>query len=101
MYRANCQRCNPLKYSVRDRDLGSTVVEAQERVQKSVPRPQGYSLEWSGEYGALVDAKKRLALIVPLSLLLILMLLYGLFNSIRDSLIALFGILFAVSGGIL
>jgi heavy metal efflux system protein len=101
IYRENSQRFIPLKYSVRDRDLGSTVVEAQDRIQKSVPIPQGYSLEWSGEYGALVDAKKRLALIVPLSLLLILMLLYSLFNSIRDSLLALSGIPFAVAGGIL
>jgi cobalt-zinc-cadmium resistance protein CzcA len=101
IYRENSQRFIPLKYSVRDRDLGSTVLEAQERVQKKVPLPQGYSLEWSGEYGALVDAKKRLALIVPLSLLLILMLLYSLFNSIRDSLLALSGIPFAVAGGIL
>src|SRR2546423_9271555 len=101
IYRENSQRFIPLKYSVRDRDLGSTVVEAQERVQKNVPLPQGYSLEWSGEYGALIDAKKRLALIVPLSLLLILMLLYSLFNSIRASLLALSGIPFAVAGGIL
>lgn len=101
IYRENSQRFIPLKYSVRDRDLGSTVVEAQDRIQKSVPVPQGYSLEWSGEYGALVDAKKRLALIVPLSLLLILMVLYSLFNSIRDSLLALSGIPFAVAGGIL
>jgi cobalt-zinc-cadmium resistance protein CzcA len=101
IYRENSQRFIPLKYSVRDRDLGSTVVEAQDRIRKNVPIPQGYSLEWSGEYGALVDAKKRLALIVPLSLLLILMLLYSLFNSIRDSLLALSGIPFAVAGGIL
>jgi cobalt-zinc-cadmium resistance protein CzcA len=101
IYRENSQRFIPLKYSVRDRDLGSTVVEAQDRIRKNVSIPQGYSLEWSGEYGALVDAKKRLALIVPLSLLLILMLLYSLFNSIRDSLLALSGIPFAVAGGIL
>jgi heavy metal efflux system protein len=101
IYRENSQRFIPLKYSVRDRDLGSTVVEAQQRIGKNVRLSQGYSLEWSGEYGALVDAKKRLALIVPLSLLLILMLLYSLFNSIRDSLLALSGIPFAVAGGIL
>src|ERR1700709_2556372 len=101
IYRENSQRFIPLKYSVRDRDLGSTVVEAQDRIKKNVPVPQGYSMDWSGEYGALVDAKKRLALIVPLSLLLILMLLYSLFNSIRDSLLALSGIPFAVAGGIL
>jgi cobalt-zinc-cadmium resistance protein CzcA len=101
IYRENSQRFVPLKYSVRGRDLGSTVAEAQRRLAQSVPLPPGYRMEWTGEYGALVEAKKRLAFIVPLSLLLIMMLLYGLFNSIRDGLIALAGIPFAVSGGIL
>lgn len=101
IYRENTQRFVPLKYSVRDRDLGSTVAEAQKVVAQKVPLPQGYTLEWSGEYGALQEAKTRLALIVPLSLLLILMLLYSLFNSVRDSLLALSGIPFAVAGGIL
>jgi cobalt-zinc-cadmium resistance protein CzcA len=66
-----------------------------------VPLPQGYKLDWAGEFGALVEAQKRLAVIVPLSLLLIFMLLYSLFNSVRDSLLALSGIPFAVCGGIL
>jgi cobalt-zinc-cadmium resistance protein CzcA len=101
IYRENSQRFVPLKYSVRGRDLGSTVAEAQRRLAQSVPSPPGYRMEWTGEYGALVEAKKRLAFIVPLSLLLIMMLLYGLFNSIRDGVIALAGIPFAVSGGIL
>ena len=101
IYRENSQRFIPLKYSVRERDLGSTVAEAQERVAKNVPLPPGYRMEWSGEFGALQEAKKRLAVIVPLSLLLILALLYSLFNSVRDSLIALSGIPFAVAGGIL
>ena len=86
---------------MRERDLGSTVAQAQAHLAQTVPLPQGYRMEWTGEFGALVEAKKRLALIVPLSLLLIMMLLYGLFNSVRDSLIALSGIPFAVSGGIL
>jgi cobalt-zinc-cadmium resistance protein CzcA len=101
IYRENSQRFIPLKYSVRDRDLGSTVDEAQLRIAKNVPLPQGYRMEWSGEFGALQEAKKRLAIIVPLSLVLILALLYSLFNSVRDSLIALSGIPFAVCGGIL
>jgi len=101
IYRENSQRFIPLKYSVRDRDLGSTVAQAQHHLAQTVPLPQGYRMEWTGEFGALVEAKKRLAFIVPLSLLLIMMLLYGLFNSVRDSLIALSGIPFAVSGGIL
>ncbi len=101
IYRENSQRFVPLKYSVRGRDLGSTVAEAQERVEEKMPLPGGYRMEWAGEFGALVEAKKRLAIIVPLSLLLILMLLYSLFNSVRDSLLALAGIPFAVAGGIL
>jgi cobalt-zinc-cadmium resistance protein CzcA len=101
IYRENSQRFVPLKYSVRDRDLGSTVAEAQARIAKNVKLPQGYRTEWTGEYGALIDAKKRLAVIVPVSLLLILALLYSLFNSLRDSLLALAGIPFAVCGGIL
>jgi len=101
IYRENNQRFVPLKYSVRDRDLGSTVAEAQMHIARTVPLPQGYSMEWSGEFGAMVEAQKRLALIVPISLLLILMLLYSLFNSVRDSLLALSAIPFAVAGGIL
>jgi len=101
IYRQNTERFVPIKYSVRGRDLGSTVAEAQARIAKNVQLKEGYRLEWSGEFGALVEAKKRLAIIVPLSLLLIMMLLYSLFNSIRDSLLALAGIPFAACGGIL
>ena len=101
IYRQNTERFVPIKYSVRGRDLGSTVADAQARIAKNVQLKEGYRLEWSGEFGALVEAKKRLAIIVPLSLLLIMMLLYSLFNSVRDSLLALAGIPFAVCGGIL
>src|ERR1700704_2052341 len=101
IYRENNQRFVPLKYSVRGRDLGSTVAEAQARIAEKVPMPQGYRMEWTGEFGALVEAQKRLAIIVPLSLLLIFMLLYSLFASVRLSLLALAGIPFAVAGGIL
>ncbi len=101
IYRENNQRFVPLKYSVRGRDLGSTVGEAQQRIAEKVPIPQGYRIEWTGEFGALIEAQKRLAVIVPLSLLLIFMLLYSLFASVRVSLLALAGIPFAVAGGIL
>jgi cobalt-zinc-cadmium resistance protein CzcA len=101
IYRENNQRFVPLKYSVRGRDLGSTVAEAQQRVGEKVPVPQGYRMEWTGEFGALMEAQKRLAIIVPLSLVLIFMLLYSLFASVRVSLLALSGIPFAVAGGIL
>jgi heavy metal efflux system protein len=101
IYRENNQRFVPLKYSVRGRDLGSTVAEAQQRIADKVPMPEAYKLEWTGEFGAMVEAQKRLAIIVPLSLLLIFMLLYSLFTSARISLLALSGIPFAISGGIL
>jgi cobalt-zinc-cadmium resistance protein CzcA len=101
IYRENNRRYIPIKFSVRGRDLGSTVTEAQQRVQKNVTMPPGYRLEWSGEFGALQEAKDRLAVIVPLSLLLILVLLYSLFNNLRDSLMTLAGIPFAACGGLL
>ncbi len=101
IYHESAARDIPVKFSVRGRDLGSTVADAQRRIREHVQLPNGYRLEWAGEFGELQQAKHRLAVIVPVSLALILMLLYGLFNSMRDSLLALSGIPFAVGGGIL
>jgi len=100
IYHERNQRFIPVKFSVRGRDLGSTVADAQERVSKVLTLPQGYRLEWAGEFEELQQAKGRLQIIVPVSLALILVLLYGLFNSVRDSLLVLAGIPFAVAGGI-
>jgi cobalt-zinc-cadmium resistance protein CzcA len=101
IYHEEGERYIPVKFSVRDRDLGGAVAEAQERIAQNVKLPSGYRLEWAGEFEDLENAKARLEVIVPLSLLLILVLLYGLFNSLRDSLLALAGIPFAAGGGIL
>jgi cobalt-zinc-cadmium resistance protein CzcA len=101
IYREATQRYIPVKFSVRDRDLGGTVAEAQQRIAKNVTLPQGYRIVWAGDFEALEVAKKRLEVIVPISLVLIMVLLYGLFNSLRDSLLALAGIPFAVGGGVL
>ena len=101
IYRENNARYLPLKFSVRGRDLGSAVADAQDKVGKTIRLPDGYRIEWSGEFGALKEAQRRLAYIVPLSLLLIVVLLYSMFNSLRDSFLALTGIPFSVSGGIL
>jgi len=101
IYRENAHRYIPIKFSVRGRDLGGAVSEAQAKVRERVHLPSGYRLEWSGEFGALQEAKERLAWIVPLSLMLIMVLLYGLFNNIRDSVMALWDIPFATCGGIL
>jgi cobalt-zinc-cadmium resistance protein CzcA len=101
IYHERNQRYIPIKFSVRGRDLGGTVAEAQRRIAQNVKLPTGYRIVWAGEFEELQQAKERLEIIVPLSLAMILMLLYGLFNSLRDSLMALAGIPFAVGGGVL
>ena len=101
IYHEGMQRFIPVKFSVRGRDLGSTVEEAQQRIAKNVKLPSGYRLIWAGEFGDLQEAQKRLEIIVPISLVLILGLLYSMFNSLRDCLLALAGIPFAVAGGVL
>ncbi|MGA2563843.1 MAG: CusA/CzcA family heavy metal efflux RND transporter [Steroidobacteraceae bacterium] len=101
IYHEAMQRFIPVKFSVRGRDLGSTVAEAQERIAKNVILPTGYRLVWAGEYLEWQQAKARLEVVVPLSLILIMVLLLCLFNSLRDSLLALAGIPFAIGGGII
>jgi len=101
IYHESRERYIPVKFSVRDRDLGGAVAEAQQRIAKNVKLPVGYRIIWAGEFEDLQKAQARLAVIIPISLLLIMVLLYGLFNSLRDSLLALAGIPFAVSGGVL
>jgi cobalt-zinc-cadmium resistance protein CzcA len=91
----------PIKFSVRGRDLGSTVAEAQERIARNVFLPNGYRITWAGEFEELQQAKLRLEVVVPISLMMILVLLYGLFNSLRDSLLALAGIPFSIAGGVI
>jgi cobalt-zinc-cadmium resistance protein CzcA len=100
IYREATQRFIPVKFSVRGRDLGGAVAEAQARIAKNVKLPNGYRVIWAGEFESLQLAKERLQIIVPISLALILVLLYGLFNSMRDSLLALAGIPFAIAGGV-
>jgi heavy metal efflux system protein len=101
IYHESTQRFIPVKFSVRGRDLGGTVEDAQQRIAKNINLPPGYRLVWAGEFGDLQEAKKRLEVIVPISLVLILGLLYSLFNNVRDCLLALAGIPDAVVGGIL
>jgi cobalt-zinc-cadmium resistance protein CzcA len=100
IFRERNQRFVPIKFSVRGRDLASAVAEAQQRISQSVKVPTGYRIEFAGEFEWLQQAKKRLAVILPVTFVLILVLLYGLFNSWRDSLLALLGLPFAISGGI-
>jgi heavy metal efflux system protein len=101
IYHEGMQRFIPVKFSVRGRDLGGTVQEAQDRIAKNVKLPPGYHLIWAGEFGDLQEAKKRLEVIVPISFVLIAGALYSLFGNFRDSILALAGIPDAIVGGIL
>jgi cobalt-zinc-cadmium resistance protein CzcA len=101
IYHETTKRFIPVKFSVRGRDLGSTVAEAQDRIAKNVHLPSGYRMVWAGEFDEMKAANERLAVVVPISMMLILILLYGLFNSVRDAFLALAGIPFAAGGGVI
>ena len=100
IYREQQQRYLPIKFSVRDRDLGSAIQEAQTKIAQEVQLPPGSRLEWVGEFGNLQDAITRLKLVVPLSLLMIALLLWINFGSITDTLLAMSVIPMAIVGGI-
>jgi heavy metal efflux system protein len=100
VYRENQQRYVPIKFSVRGRDLGSAVLEAQRAVDAKGLLPGGYRLEWVGEFGNLQEAIGRLEIAVPFSIALIVLLLYLNFGSLRNALLAASVIPMALLGGI-
>jgi cobalt-zinc-cadmium resistance protein CzcA len=100
IYREGQQRYIPLKFSVRGRDLGSAILEAQHKIEQEVKIPGGYRVEWVGEFGNLQEALSRLAIAVPVSILLICFLLYMNFGSAVDMLLAASVIPMALIGGI-
>ena len=104
IYRENNRRYIPIKFSVQDRDLASTINEAEKKV--SDPKygamlPKGYDIDWAGEFKQMQEANRRLMVIVPLSIGLILGLLYTAFNSMKDSLLVMMNVVEASMGGIL
>jgi cobalt-zinc-cadmium resistance protein CzcA len=101
IYREQQERYLPIKFSVRGRDLGSAIREAEEKIAKQVQLPPGTRLEWVGEFQNLQDAINRLQIAVPLSLALIGLLLWLNFSSLSDTLLALSVIPMAIVGGIL
>jgi cobalt-zinc-cadmium resistance protein CzcA len=101
IYRENNERYIPIKFSVRERDLESTVTEAQTKLAQAVTLPERYRMEWAGQYDQLKDEQARLGQIVPLSLVVILFLLYTTFNSIKNALLVLVTVPFALIGGVL
>jgi cobalt-zinc-cadmium resistance protein CzcA len=103
IYRENNQRYIPIKFSVRGRDLASAIEEARSKMEK--PRdeaklPAGYRVEWSGEFAQMQAANARLMWIVPLSIGLIMGLLYTAFNSLKDALLVMVNVVAATMGGI-
>jgi cobalt-zinc-cadmium resistance protein CzcA len=100
IYREKQERYLPIKFSVRDRDLGSAIQEAQAKIAEQVTLPAGSRLEWVGEFGNLQDAIARLQVVVPISLGLIALLLWINFGSVPDTLLAMSVIPMAVIGGI-
>jgi cobalt-zinc-cadmium resistance protein CzcA len=95
------QRRIIVQTNVRGRDIGSFVKEAQERIAHAVNLPVGYTIEWGGQFENMIRAERRLYLVVPLALALILSLLYLTFHSFRDALMIFSGVLFARVGGVL
>ena len=101
IYREGGSRYVAIKYSVRDRDLGSTVEEAIEKVNKQVKLPTGYSLDWAGEYESQKRSSRRLLLVCPITVLLIFMILYGMFSSFKWAVLVLANVMIAPVGGLL
>jgi cobalt-zinc-cadmium resistance protein CzcA len=101
IFRENGRRYIPVKFSVRGRDLAGTIQEVQSRLAQKVHLPEGYHLEWAGEYDSLQKEQRRLAIIIPITLLIILALLFTAFNSLRHALLVLAILPFGLLGGVL
>ena len=87
--------------NVRGRDIGSFVAEAEQMMQQTVKVPAGYWTTWGGTFEQLQSAAKRLQIVVPVALLLVFMLLFAMFNNVKDGLLVFTGVPFALTGGIL
>jgi cobalt-zinc-cadmium resistance protein CzcA len=101
IYRESNERFIPIKFSARGRDLGSTVSEVQEKVAASIRLPQGYRIVYAGEFEELQQAKARMAIAIPIAIVLIVVLLYALFSNFLYSLLTLAAVPFTVTGGII
>jgi len=100
IYRESNQRFIAIKFSVRERDLGSTIKEAQEKVNKVLNLPKGYKVVWKGEFENQQRAIKRLTIVVPISIFIIFLILYMSFGDVKDSFLILMNVPFSVIGGI-
>ncbi len=100
IFREASQRFTAVKFSVRGRDMGSAIAEAQQKVNAAVKFPAGYSEKWAGDFENQQRATKRLTQVVPLSLLGIFFILFVLFGNVKDAGLVLFNVPFAIIGGI-
>ena len=100
IFRDNHARFCAVKFSVRGRDMGTAVAEAQEKVNASVRLPEGYSLKWTGDFENQQRATKRLSQVVPVSIVIIFVILFILFSNARDAGLVLLNVPFAAAGGI-
>jgi len=100
IYREQQERYLPIKFSVRERDLGSAIQEAQQKIAEQVQLPPGSRLEWVGEFGNLQDAIRRLSIVVPISLALIATLIWFNFGSVVETVLTMSVIPMAVFGGV-
>jgi cobalt-zinc-cadmium resistance protein CzcA len=101
IFRDDNQRYSALKFSVRGRDMGSTIAEAQQKVKAAVTLKKGYSMAWQGDFENQQRAEKRLTQVVPISLLLIFLLLFSMFGNFKDAGLVFLNVPFAIVGGIM
>ncbi len=99
--RENGKRRVVTTFNVRGRDLGSLVAEAQAKIRDQVKVPPGYWISWGGQFELLIEAARRLTIVVPIALLLIFIFLYSTFGSLKDGLLVFTGVPFALTGGVL
>ena len=101
IYRENGRRYIPIKFSVRGRDLATTIQDLQRQLANKIKLPSGYNYTWAGEFDSLRKEQRRLAFIIPVSLVAILILLYIQFRTWKDALIVLGTLPFGAIGGVL
>ncbi|HVM88331.1 MAG TPA: CusA/CzcA family heavy metal efflux RND transporter [Puia sp.] len=100
IFRDDNERYSAVKFSVRGRDMGSAIAEAQDKVNKAVSLKKGYTMIWQGDFENQQRATKRLAQVVPISLLLIFILLFVMFGNLKDAGLVFLNVPFAIVGGI-
>ena len=100
IFRDDNERYSAVKFSVRDRDMGSAIKEAQEKVDKDVQLKRGYKMVWQGDFENQQRATKRLTQVVPISLLLIFLLLFIMFGNLKDASLVFLNVPFAIVGGL-